>query len=109
MNIENLYHVKFKNGEDIVGINSLENEETITIKIPVLIKIDPHLDDLVTCSKWNTLSDDECVRINKFDTLIISPASSMAKEYFSKFIKILKSETNILTDNNNPMISNLLH
>ena len=79
-----LYHIKFKNGEDLLGYIDDIATNLLEIRSPITVSIDPHLG--LFAKSWLLFSDTNSAVIDKSNVILLSKASNTASEYYNEFI-----------------------
>ena len=69
-----LYHIKFKNGEDLLGYIDDIATNLIEIKSPITVSIDPHLG--LFAKSWLLFADTNSAVIDKSNIILLSKASN---------------------------------
>ena len=83
-----LYNLKLTNGTDLLGVieNPNQFENQIHLRDPIEMFIDIRT-GIVMCKKFNMFSYDNCITINRSDTIFISRASESAEEYYQAYLE----------------------
>lgn len=79
-----LHHIKFKNGEDLLGyVNEIDTHH-VEISSPIIVIVDPHLG--LFAKSWLLLSDSNSAVISRSHLMLMNKASATASEYYTEFM-----------------------
>jgi hypothetical protein len=87
-----LYHIKLRNGEDLLSFKE-SSSDAYELVAPITVIVDPHVG--LFAKSWLLLSECNSVTLKSDDVLFANKASARAREYYDEFMHKMHERTTV--------------
>ena len=91
-----IVNVKLKNGSDLVGVLSKQEDKFVIMENPVEIHADPQYG--FYAKSWLLLSEESLVTLDRSDIFYVQTANDKAISYYEEFLDKVSSDRKSMSD-----------